>query len=162
MNSSHVVTRHIIKFKMFKSVRYLNPRGCDRITDLTDRVGGDIEVPSKLIAMIAALATIKPDVAKEKLDRLLDKLEKQATKDRFNLILKGLPDAAPLRDTGVIETIGYPHMRDTLNQFGKFTNMQIVRGTVYVKFVEPSSCVMCHSLVNKMQIGTNIVTTECI
>jgi hypothetical protein len=112
--------------------------------------------------MIAALAKIKPGEAKVKLETLLNKLEKQITKDRFNLILKGIPDAAPLRDTGVVETIGYPHMRDTLNQFGKFSDLQIVRGTVYVKFVEPSSCVMCHSLVNKMQMGTNIVTTECI
>ena len=78
---------------MFKTVRYLNPRGCDRITDLIQRVDGKVEVPSKLVSMIAALAKIKPDAAKEKLETLLNKLEKQITKDRFNLILKGIPDA---------------------------------------------------------------------
>lgn len=27
---------------------------------------------------------------------------------------------------------------------------------------EPTSCVMCHSLVNNMMIGDNIVSTECV
>ena len=147
---------------MFKTVRYLNPRGCDRITDLMTTTGSEAPDVVDIINLIAALAKMKPVEAREKLNKLLEKLEKTFAKTNFNFILKGIPDSAPVRDTGVVETIGYPHMRDTLGQFGKFTNMQIIRGNVYVKFAEPSSCVVCHSLINNMEMGGRIVKTECV
>ena len=148
---------------MFKTVRYLNPKGCDRVTDLMNSVMYESfprAIP--IIQMISVLVNIKPIDARNKLILLLDKLEKELVKGNFNFILKGIPDSAPLSGSGDIVVIGYPHMRDTLSQFGKFTKLRIIRGTVYVKFTEQTSCVMCHSLVNNMQIGDNIVTTECV
>ena len=147
---------------MFKTIRYLNPRGCDRVTDLMNTTGSNPPDVTNVINLIATLAKIKPIEAREKLNKLLEKLEKIFAKDSFNFILKGIPDSAPVRDTGVVETIGYPHMRDTLGQFGKFTNMQIIRGHVYVNFSEPTSCVMCHSLINNMEMGGKIVKTELL
>jgi hypothetical protein len=72
------------------------------------------------INLIASLAKVKPVEAREKLNKLLEKLERTFAKTSFNFILKGIPDAAPVRDTGIVETIGYPHTRDTLGQFGKY------------------------------------------
>jgi hypothetical protein len=142
---------------MFKSVRHLSPRACDRVSELVGEE--DIRVE---LSMISVLAQVKPNSAKEKLNELLCKLEKKFAKNRFNLILKGIPDEAPLRDTGEVEVIGYQHMRDTLSQFGTLTDIQIVRGHVYVKFADQSSCVMCHNTINKMMIGDSIVTSVCV
>jgi hypothetical protein len=148
---------------MFKTVRYLNPRGCDRVVDLMDTIGAyTFPKVIPVIQMISVFAKIKPIEATTKLNTLLDKLEKELVKGNFNFILKNIPDSAPLSGSDIIETIRYPHMRDTLGQFGSISKLQIIRGTVYVKFTEPTSCVMCHSLVNNMQMGTNIITTHCI
>ena len=148
---------------MFTTVRYLNPKGCSRVMDLMDMIGAyTFPKVIPVIQMISALGKINPVLAKTKLNILLDKLEKELVKGNFNFILKNIPDSAPLSGSGIIETIKYPHMRDTLSQFGELTKLKIIRGTVYVKFTEQTSCVMCHSLVNNMQIGTNIVTTQCI
>lgn len=146
---------------MFKTVRYLSPRDCDRVSELigTEPVSADT---ANAISVISILAKMKPIEAKTKLNTLLNKLEKTFAKTHYNFILKDIPDAAPLKENGVIETIGYQHMRDTLSQFGNVSDIQIVRGTVYVKFVKQSSCVLCHSMVNNMMIGDNIVTTMCL
>jgi len=148
---------------MFKTVRHLNPRGCDRITQLIEKINSAIDPKwVKIIDIISLLANVKKDEAREKLNLLINRIEKQVAKNNFNFILKGIPNSAPLRETGLIENIGYVHMRDTLSQFGTISKLHIVNGTVYVKFTEPTSCVMCHSLINNMQIGENIVTSECI
>jgi len=162
MNNNKQVLRRMQSIPMFKAVRFLNPRGCDRIMDLMNTTGSESPDVTGVINLIAALAKVKPVEAREKLNKLLEKLERTFAKTSFNFILKGIPDAAPVRDTGIVETIGYPHMRDTLGQFGKFTNMQIIRGNVYVKFAEPSSCVVCHSLINNMEMGGKVVKTECV
>jgi len=77
----------------------------------------------------------------------------------YNLIIKGIPDKAVVRDTGETEVIGYTHMRDTIKPFGEFSKMHLIRGTLYVQFREETSCVACHSLLNNMQMGENIITT---
>jgi hypothetical protein len=146
---------------MFSNVRYLNANGCDRITELVKKTGVSSNHVMSVNA-IAALGKIKPEVAKEKLNALLEKIEKQCIKGKYNLVLKNLPEAAPLRDTNQVEQIGYPHMYDTFDQFGKLETLKIIRGTVYVKFAEESSCVMCHNTINNMQMGQNIVTTFCV
>ena len=140
---------------MFTAVYYLNPRGCSRLMDLMGT--NTFPKAEPIIQMISELTN--PVLAKTKLDILLDKLENELVKNNFNFILKNIPDSAPLSETGIIETITYSHMRDTLSQFGKLSRLKIIRGTVYVKFTEQTSCVLCHSLLNNMQIGTNIVTT---
>ena len=148
---------------MFTTVRYLNPKGCSRVMDLmVITEAGTFPKVVPIIQMIAALGKINPVLAKTKLNTLLDKLEKELVKNKFNFILKNIPDSAPLSGSEIIETIKYPHMRDTLSQFGELTRLKIIRGTVYVQFTEQTSCVMCHSLVNNMQIGNNIVTTQCV
>ena len=148
---------------MFTTVHYLNPKGCSRVMDLMAITeAGTFPKFVPIIQLISVLAKMNPVSATAKLNTLLDKLEKELVKNNFNFILKNIPDSAPLSGSGIIETIKYPHMRDTLSQFGKLSNLKIIRGTVYVKFTEQTSCVMCHSLVNNMQIGTNIVTTQCV
>ena len=144
---------------MFKSVSYLDPRAFDRVSELIGTVSVET---TNAVSVISILAKLRPVDAKTKLDTLLNKLEKSYAKSRYNFVLRDIPVSAPLRDSGVIETVGYQHMRDTLSQFGNVSDIQIVRGTVYVKFVEQSSCVLCHSMINNMQIGDNIVRTTCL
>jgi hypothetical protein len=142
---------------MFKSVYHLNPDACTRVDELMSVTCSQVDV-NKSISAISALATVKPAAARTKLNDLLSTLEKKTVKNNFNFILRNLP-----RHTSEFsEPIGYTHVRDTFEQFGDISDIKIVRGTVYIKFVEPTSCVTCHSLVNNMMIGDNIVSTECV
>ena len=142
---------------MFKSVYHLNPDACTRVDELMTVTCSQVNV-DKSISAISALATVKPAAARTKLNDLLSTLEKKTVKNNFNFILRNLP-----RHTSEFsEPIGYTHVRDTFEQFGDISDIKIVRGTVYIKFAEPTSCVMCHSLVNNMMIGDNIVSTECV
>ena len=146
----------------FKNVRHLNPRACDRMTDLMANCSPDdvfVRDSGKVLTLIHQLSSIKPETAKEKLALFLTKLEKNLVKNRYNLIIKGIPDKAVVRDTGEPEVIGYTHMRDTIKPFGEFSKMHLIRGTLYVQFRQETSCVACHSLLNNMQMGENIITT---
>jgi|LauGreDrversion2_5_1035112.scaffolds.fasta_scaffold16677_3 hypothetical protein len=142
-----------------ETVRHLNPKSCDRITDLVGYTGFDMSQTAPKIQEIAVLAKKNPAFAKYTLNSLLYSIERDAIHKHFNFVLRGLPHSAPLRSTGVEEPIGYAHVRDTLADFGTFTNLKIIRGTVYVKFEDPSSCAHCDQTLNNMQIGTHIVKT---
>ena len=121
-----------------------------------------IKKSEDLIKMIYQLAQVKPESAKTKLTLFLTRLEKHLVKNRYNVIIKGIPDKGILCDTGLVETIGYPHMRDTMKQFGSFSRMHLIRGTLYIQFKHETSCTMCHNLLNNMQMGDNIITTEMV
>ena len=58
---------------MFKTVRYLNPRVCDRVTDLMNTTGSELPDVNGVINLIAALAKVKPVEAREKLNKLLQR-----------------------------------------------------------------------------------------
>jgi hypothetical protein len=91
---------------------------------------------------------------------VLEKIERNAAKQiGFNFLLKNIPKYGPLCVTGKDTQIGYEEMRDTLNQFGTVYNIEIIRGTVYATMDNP---MYCHSLVNNMQMGTNILTSNVI
>ena len=146
-----------------KNVRYIDPRACDRMTELIANTGvPDTEKHDEVIKLIHQLSKVKPESAKEKLTLFLTKLEKNIVKDRYNLIIKGIPDKAEVSATGETEVIGYTHMRDTIKQFGAFSKMHLIRGTLYVQFRRETSCVHCHSLLNNMQMGTNIISTQIV
>jgi hypothetical protein len=146
---------------MFKSVYHLNPDACTRVHELVNVTCSQVDVKDSISA-ISALATVKPTAARTKLNELLSTLEKKTVKNNFNFILHNLPRYTSEKLDGFSEPIGYTHVRDTFEQFGDIVNLKIVRGTVYIKFAEPTSCVTCHSLVNNMMIGDNIVSTECV
>jgi hypothetical protein len=147
---------------MFKSVYHLNPDACTRVDELMCVTCAQVNDVKKSISAISALATVKPTAARTKLNDLLSTLEKKTVKNNFNFILRNLPRHTSEKFDGFSEPIGYTHVRDTFEQFGDISDLKIVRGTVYIKFTEPTSCVMCHSLVNNMMIGDNIVSTECV
>ena len=50
-------------------------------------------------------------------------------------------------------------MYDTLEQFGKVDTLDIVRGTVYVKFAETSVSQYTHDILNNKMLGDQIVQT---
>jgi hypothetical protein len=147
-----------------KTVRHLNPRMCDRMSDLMSNTGFPDEAFVKsadpILQMIYTLSLVKPESAKMKLVVFLSRLEKNLVKNRYNLIIKGIPDKGTLCDTGLIETIGYPHMRDTMKQFGAFSRMHLIRGNVYIQFRREESRNLCHERINNMQMGDSIITTE--
>jgi hypothetical protein len=144
-----------------ESVRHLNPKACDRIKDLLAYTNSDAPDLTYVVQAITKLAKTNPKFAKESLNTMLESVEKRIVKGHFNFVLRGLPPTAPLRVDGSVETVGYVHMRDTLVDFGSFSNMKILRGNVYVKFVDPESAHLCSSTLHNMQIGTHIVKAEC-
>ena len=69
---------------------------------------------------------------------LLEKIELYISKQAgFNLILINLPEFGCEKETDQIVKIGYPQMKDTLNQFGYVEKLEIILGHVYVKFDSP-------------------------
>ena len=143
-------------------VRYLDPKTHDRMIDLGALYSPFLISVIPILEMIAALAKVRINNARDRLKILYSKFEKHLVYETCNFIIRNIPDKAIIRDTGLTENIKYTHIRDTLNQFGTFTNLQIVRGTVYVKFTSETSCTMTHSLLNNMQMGDNIITTQIL
>jgi len=96
----------------------------------------------------------------KKYKEVLEKIEKCILKNAgYNFILRNIPDFGELSETGQRVRIGYSHMRDTLEQFGDVSSIEIIRSTVYAKFTDPT---LCHSLVNNMLMGNNIITSNVV
>lgn len=145
-----------------ESVRHLNPKACDRIADLIAYTGAEAPELNLMIQTISNLAKTNPKFARQSLQTVIDAVEKRIVAGHFNFVLRGLPPVAPLRANGVVEPVGYAHVRDTLIDFGSFSNLKIFRGNAYVNFVNEESSRECSSVLNNMQIGKNIIKAECI
>lgn len=85
-----------------------------------------------------------------------------AKQSSYNLVLENLPKYATEAETNKTVQITYTALRDTFDQFGKVDNIQIINGTgvVYFKFRKEEDADTVFKLVNKMQIGNNIVTLK--
>ena len=133
-------------------LRYLAPRDHDRVVELVRKY--DFTVPN-ITTQVQVLKIIK---SSKKYLELLEKIERQAAKHAgFNFFLKNIPDFGQLQETGFDTKIGYSEIRETLNQFGTVHKLDIIKSTAYVTFDDPKPC---HQLVNHMQMGSNILTSN--
>jgi len=137
---------------MDTSLRFLAPLEHDRIVELLKKTRCDIP---DMTTQCQVLKIIKNS---KKYIELLEKIERLAARSAgFNFVLKNIPEKGPLRDTGVETRIGYSEMRETLQQFGKVGKIDIIKGAVYATFDDPT---LCHARVNRMQMGSNILTSN--
>lgn len=136
---------------MDSSLRNLAPREHDRVFELLKRYPCDYPTT-------ASLQVIK--IFKDRLKYLefLEKFELFIIRSAgFNFIIKNIPEFAQLRETGDTTRIGREEMWETLDQFGNLTSLEFMRGIAYAKFDDPEPC---HSLINNMQMGHNIIHTK--
>lgn len=137
---------------MDNSLRFLATREHDRVNDLLKRY--PCEYP-KLSTHIQVVKIFKDS---KKYLELLEKVENYIIKTHgFNLIIKNVPEFAQNRETDDTVRVGKDEMKETLEQFGKLLNIEMIRGIVYAKFVNPEPC---HKLINNMMMGTNIIHTK--
>ena len=80
-------------------------------------------------------------------------------KSRFNLVIKNVPTHGIERDTNKNVVIRYCHMKDTLRQISKLMDIKMFGSTVYCEFVHLDGAYKAHNILNKMQIGNNIIST---
>ena len=137
---------------MDPSLRPLAPREHDRIAELLKRTG----CPAPNVTVQCQVLRILRDP--KKYIELLEKIERLAAKHAgFNFVLKNIPETGPLRDTGHETPIGIPELRDTLSQFGRVYKLDFIKGAAYATFDNPG---VCHALVDRMQMGQNILTSN--
>ena len=139
---------------MDSSLRYLAPKEHDKICELFSKY------PCVYPGLETHINILKILKMAPRYLTLLEKLETFIIKKAgFNFVLRNIPDYGELCETGQRSKVGYAEVRDTLNQFGKVIQLEIIRGTVYAKFEDPTRC---HKLINNMQMGTNIITTRIL
>lgn len=144
---------------MDASLRFLCPRDHDRTCEIVRKTGYTLE--KKFVSSVQMIKIVKHA---GKYLELLEKIERAAAKHGgYNFILKNIPDKGVYSETGEETKIGFSEMRDTLKQFGKIQQwqppMEFIRGTIYVQFDDPT---VCHRLVNNMQMGNNILSSNVV
>jgi len=136
---------------MDPSLRKFSPRDHDRVNELL------VKYPCNISKFSTQLQVVKVLKNHEKYIDVIDKIEKLVAKNAgYNFILRNIPDYGELSETGDVVKIGYSHIKDTMEKFGCVYALEIIKSTVYVKFDEPD---LCHSLVNNMMMGSNIITS---
>jgi hypothetical protein len=136
---------------MDPSLRKFSPRDHDRVNELL------VKYPCNISKFSTQLQVVKVLKNHEKYIDVIDKIEKLVAKNAgYNFILRNIPDYGELSETGDVVKIGYSHIKDTMEKFGNVYALEIIKSTVYVKFDEPDAC---HSLVNNMMMGSNIITS---
>jgi hypothetical protein len=105
------------------------------------------------------LQNIRPNPEKFKV--VIGKLESHLLKNsQYNFVIKNLPSHAESKYQGRRQSkVTYSAMRDTLNEFGKVTNMFINHGVGYFTMDNHRQT---HDLINNMQLGRNIIRTVCV
>ena len=142
---------------LIKDIYKLNPKMADRVLYLMNYAVCDKVFQDTMINYLR-LVHIKRDPTKCK--QLLEKIEQHLLKkSHFNFMIHSIPEYGILASSYKNEKIGYTHMYDTLEQFGKVDTLDIVRGTVYVKFAETSVSQYTHDILNNKMLGDQIVQT---
>ncbi len=143
---------------MDSTLRFLAPIEHDRISELLKRY--PCIFPTIIKTQLQLLKILK---ISSRYIEVLDKMELIILKNfEFNFILKNLPDVAQLSVNGKTIKVGYEETIDTLEQFGNIDKLEIIRGTVYVKFIGSAFAEYCHQTINNMQIGKNIISTKIV
>ena len=135
-------------------MRHLCPRDHDRVNELLMRHQCDISKFSNQLQVVKLLKDSKKYV------EVLDKIEKLVLRVHgYNFMLKNIPTHGQLSETGENVRIGYQNIRETMEKFGTVYDLCLVKNTAYVKFDNPYPC---HSLINTMMMGSNIIHTETV
>ena len=129
-----------------KSLRHFAPRYTDRVNELCKNCTG------AYIGLDAS--TIKN--RKMYVDALHE-IEKVCMQNEgFNFMMSNLPSV----EQG--EPVDFPRVHTTIEPLGDVEKGLLIRGTAYVKFVDPQVAEEAHKLLNGMQISDNIIqTTYC-
>jgi hypothetical protein len=141
-------------------LRNLNSKIVDRVLYLLKFASCDRVFQDTLINYLR-LIKIKRDVTK--FNMLLEKTELHLLKkSHFNFVIHNIPEYGIVSSTHKSERIGYVHIYDTLEQFGDVNTFDIVRGTAYVKFDDPSVGKYAHNTINNMMMGNQIIRTVAV
>jgi len=144
---------------ILKKVRYLNPRACDRTIELIKYCKN----PVFDVKIVQELQLVAIGRNADKLKTLLDKIELNIMKScGFNFVIHNVPSHASEIITNDITPTNYDNIRATLEQFGNIDALKVIRGSAYTRFTNTDVCHTTHSLINNMQIGSNIITTMVV
>jgi hypothetical protein len=137
---------------MDASLRNLAPREHDRVDELLKKY------PCEYPNAATHLQVVKIFKDRTKYLELLEKLELFIIRSAgYNFIIKNIPEFAQLRETEETTRVGREEIWETLDQFGNLLSLEFMRGIAYAKFDDPEPC---HSLINNMQMGHNIIHTK--
>jgi hypothetical protein len=107
-----------------------------------------------------AVKVFKITKNRNKIQEVLASIEKQCLKkSNYNLVMRNIPRTAIESKSRKEVPVTFKTLRDTMNQFGKVSNLVIRHGVAYI---EMSDNVYTHNTLNNMQIGKNIITTEVV
>ena len=133
---------------------YVNFSSKFRVSSRILKLNDDLNIVLKLLQI-----TVN-NINKNKLKIILKKIEKKLLKkSNYNLVIRNIPRYAVSVSTRTEVPVTYQSLRDTINQFGDIKSMYINYG---VSFIKMSNNESTHALLNNMELGNNIISTEVI
>jgi len=120
----------------------------------------DTKLNDDLNIVLKLLQITVNNINKNKFNIILKKIEKKLLKkSNYNLVIRNIPRYAVSVSTRTEVPVTYQSLRDTINQFGDIKSMYINYG---VSFIKMSNNESTHALLNNMELGNNIISTEVI
>ena len=141
-------------------LRSLRTNNTGRVINLLKKIDCEPAFENKMMQL---LRVVEISRNKDKYDDILNKVESHLIKRRnFNLIVYNLPSYATEQSTNQIVATNYENIRETLSQFGKIDQFEVVNSTAYVRYASSIDAKLTHSLINNMMIGENIIHTNIV
>ena len=142
-----------------KHLRYLDPKGYDRVSFL-EKNSNYTPYYKKYIEK--TLKVINITKSKEKFQTLMGETEAFLVKQsNYNIIIKNIPMHAELSEVPIVEKVTHRHLRDTFNKFGTFNALDIIQNNLYIQFRKHEDAKNTHKSINGMCMGKNILSSEC-
>ena len=140
-----------------RNLRYLDPSIYDRVVHLLETNAIEDRGVKQKYENLTKLMAIKPDSVK--FVEIMSKLEMYLLKkSKYTFVISNLPSTAKLSN-GKDARVTYANVKDTLNQFGTVFNLYINHGVAYLEMRNSQET---HVILNKMQIGNNIIYTTAV
>ena len=140
--------------------RYVDRGLFDRVQFLMRNNGLDKKTEQNMKNTICLMDISASASNKTKFTDNLKKIEKLLLKkSKYTLVVRNLPAYAIDQRSRLPVPVSYETIRDTMGQFGEVTSLFMKYG---VGYIEMSNSVYTHEILNKMQIGENIISTEVV
>ena len=146
-------------FKIDSRIRFVDVGLYERINYLLEKYTFSDTVIEKKLSDLTKLLMVS-NSHKQKVREVLQKVENiLLKKSKYNIVIRNIPRYATSACDNNNVFVSHAAIRDTMNQFGHVNSLSLKYGVAYISM---ENNIETHNMINNMQLGKNIISTEVV
>lgn len=146
--------------EFLKEFRSIAPDFCKHVEFLTRYAPIPYYVVDKFVVRAQTAKILKSIPRME--NAFADLIKKQLKLAKINFVIENVPNYGTRKCDNLPDRITAKSIHDTMWQFGSVRDAVVFKNHAYIWFDDMDDAFRTHSLINKMQMGDNIIETAVI